>query len=169
MILSLIYARSENRVIGCDGGLPWRLPDDFKHFKQTTMGRPIIMGRRTFEDHNSVLPGRTNIVLTSREDFEYEGLVVARSLDEALAPYRNDDGEVFIIGGAGRFSAAIEDAQRVYETLVHAEVEGDTVLPKFGLADWDATVLSEHAADERHAYPFTITRYDRPRGDVAKR
>ena len=160
MILSLIFARSENRVIGKGGGLPWRLPDDFKHFKQTTMGHPLVMGRRTFEDHNTALPGRTNIVLSSRP-IDVEGITVKRTLDEALAPYRNSDEEVFIAGGAQLFASTFPQADRVYETIVHAEVEGDTRVPPFDFTGWQKTVLAEHAADARHAHAFTILRWYR--------
>ncbi len=163
MLLSLIYARSENRVIGRDGGLPWRLPDDFRHFKRTTMGHPLVMGRRTFEDHNTALPGRTNIVLTSRDRIDVDGIVVRRSLEEALAPYRGTDEEVFIAGGAGLFGETFPLADRVYETVVHAEVEGDTRVPPFDFTGWRRTLLEEHAADDRHAHAFTITRWDRER------
>lgn len=164
MLLSLIYARSENGCIGRDGRLPWRLPDDFAHFKRTTMGRPIIMGRRTFEDHSNVLPGRTNIVVTRQADFRGpEGIVVRTSLDAALAPYRRGDEEVFVIGGATLFEQAFPLAGRVYETLVHARIEGDTYLPAMDLTGWRATPLARHRADARHAHAFTITRYDRPR------
>jgi dihydrofolate reductase len=162
MMLSLIYARAENRCIGVGGKLPWRLPDEFAHFKRTTMGRPIIMGRRTFEDHRSVLPGRTNIVLTRRHEFSFDGLVIARDLDEALRPYRDSDGEVFVIGGAGLFAEAFPHARRVYETVVHATIDGDTFLPEFDFTGWSATVLERHPADARHAHAFTITRYDAP-------
>ncbi len=161
MWLSLIYARSENRVIGKDGGLPWRLPDDFRHFKTTTMGCPVVMGRRTFEDHQSVLPGRTNIVLTRDPDWSFEGVTVCRSLDDALTPYRGTDREVFVIGGAGLFAAALPQADRVYETVVHAVVDGDVRLPDFDLSRFEPEVLMEHAVDDRHPYAFTVTRYDR--------
>ncbi len=164
MPLALIYARSENRCIGRDGELPWRLPDEFKHFKRTTMGRPIIMGRRTYEDHNNLLPGRTNIVLTSRRDFEpAEGVLVRHSLDDVLCEFDDGAGELFVIGGAGLFAAAFPMAQRVYETVVHAEVDGDTFLPDFDFSGWTHTVLEEHPADERHAHAFTVRRYDRVR------
>lgn len=162
MILSLIYARSENRCIGRGGDLPWRLPDDFKHFKRTTMGHPIVMGRRTFEDHNTALPGRTNIVLTSRPDFAPPGVIVRRSLDEALAPYRGTDEEVFIAGGANVYAQAFPQADRVYETIVHARVEGDTYLPAFDFTGWRRALLEEHPADDRHPHAFTILRWDRP-------
>ncbi|QDU71119.1 dihydrofolate reductase [Mucisphaera calidilacus] len=161
MILSLIYARSENHVIGRDGKLPWRLPEDFRHFKRTTLGHPIIMGRRTFEDHNAVLPGRTNIVLTRNPDFPFPGITARRTLDDALAPYRDTDEEVFIIGGAGLFAEAFPMADRVYETVVHAEVEGDVVLSAFDFSGWNHEVLMEHPVDERHEIGFTVTRRSR--------
>ena len=161
MILTLIYARSENRCIGRGGDLPWRLPDDFRHFKRTTMGHPIVMGRRTFEDHNTALPGRTNIVLTGRACFAPEGVIVCRSLDDALAPYRGTDEEVFIAGGAKVYEQAFPQADRVYETVVHAVVEGDTRLPPFDFTGWRQQVLEQHPADDRHAHPFTIIRWDR--------
>ena len=92
MQLSHIYARSENRVIGRDGGIPWRLPDDFAHFKRTTMGRPIIMGRRTYEDHESALPGRLNIVVSRDADYKAaDGVVLAPSLEDAIARAKNLD------------------------------------------------------------------------------
>ncbi len=162
MQVSLIYARSENRCIGRDGGLPWRLPDEFQHFKRTTMGRPIVMGRKTFEDHQNVLPGRTNIVLSRNPLFKgIPGLVVRRSLQEVLSEYAGDAGEVFIIGGAGLFAEAFPLSQRVYETVVHADVEGDTYLPAFDVRAWRSTVLIEHGKDDRHAHAWTASRYDR--------
>lgn len=164
MKLSLIYARSENHVIGQGGRLPWRLPDDFKHFKASTMGHPIIMGRKTFEDHNSVLPGRTNIVLTGDPDWTFPGIVVKHSLAGALQPYQDTDEEVFVIGGASLLADAFGQADHVYETLVHAQVTGDVVLPAFDFTGWSANVLLQHAADDRHAHAFTATRYDRLRG-----
>ena len=161
MLLSLIYARSENRCIGRAGGLPWRLPDDFRHFKRTTMGHPIVMGRRTFEDHNTALPGRINIVLTRQPDFTFPGVTVRHTLDAALAPYRGTDAEVFIVGGADLYAQAFSRADRVYETVVHADIAGDTLLPAFDLCGFETVTLSEHPADDRHAYAFTILRHDR--------
>lgn len=169
MTLALIYARSENFCIGADGGLPWRLPDEFKHFKRTTMGCPILMGRRTYEDHDNVLPGRTNVVLTRRGDFAAkEGVVVRRDLDEAVAEFApggdgNASDTVFVIGGAGLFAEAFGKADRVYETVVHATVEGDTFLEPFDFSGWSATVLEQHPADDKHSHAYTATRYDRVR------
>ena len=163
--LNLIYARSENHVIGKDGHIPWRLPDDFKHFKQTTMGCPILMGRKTYEDHESALPGRLNVVITRQAEYQAaEGVAVVHSLEEAvaLAHEREPGKEVFVIGGVKFFTEAFEAAQRVYETVVHTTVEGgDAVLPAFDFYDWRTTVLQEHPADARHEHAFTVYRHER--------
>ncbi|MEM6259319.1 MAG: dihydrofolate reductase [Planctomycetota bacterium] len=163
MRLNQIYARSDNRVIGVDGRIPWRLPDDFKHFKRTTMGCPIIMGRKTYEDHQSALPGRLNLVITSNAGYKAaDGVVVAASLDEAIKLAQNESERAFIIGGIGLFVQTFDQAQTVYETVVHAEVDGDAVLPAFDFTGWQHEVLDEHAADGRHAHAFTVQRWDRP-------
>jgi dihydrofolate reductase len=172
--LSFIYAVSTNGVIGVDGHLPWRLPDDFKHFKSTTMGCPIIMGRRTFEDHQAVLPGRTNIVLTRDRDWPApQGITVAHSLEEALRPHAADERsesagappETFIIGGATLFAQTFTHCTRIYETRVHTHIDpatDTTYLPALDTTDWPRTPLLDHPADARHPHPFTITRLDRP-------
>ncbi len=157
-----IYARSENRVIGADGRIPWRLPDDFKHFKQTTMGCPIIMGRKTYEDHASALPGRLNLVVTRNSDYEAaEGVEVVASLDAAIQRASNESDRVFIIGGVGLFEQTFDQVQTVYETVVHTEIHGEAVLPEFDFTGWQREVLQQHPADDRHAYAFTVVRWDR--------
>ncbi|MEM7681550.1 MAG: dihydrofolate reductase [Planctomycetota bacterium] len=163
MLLSLIYARSRNRVIGADGGIPWRLPDDFAHFKRTTLGKPIVMGRKTYEDHNSALPGRLNLVVTRNIDYAVaKGVEVMPSLEAALARAAQDSDQAFVIGGVGLFEAALPKAQAVYETVVDADIAGDAVLPQFDFTDgWTTRVLQEHRADERHAHAFTVYRHDR--------
>lgn len=161
-LVAQIYARSENRIIGADGRIPWRLPDDFKHFKQTTMGRPIIMGRKTYEDHQSALPGRLNLVVTSNADYQAaEGVEVVTSVDASLVRAAQDNDQAFIIGGVGLFEQTFDQARTVYETIVHTEIDGDAVLPRFDFTGWRCTVLEEHAADDRHAFAFTIQRWDR--------
>ncbi|MFN3167833.1 MAG: dihydrofolate reductase [Phycisphaeraceae bacterium] len=160
--LAHIYARSENRVIGAGGRIPWRLPDDFRHFKRTTMGRPIIMGRKTYEDHESALPGRLNLVVTSNPDYQAAGgVVVTRSLDEAIERAARESDLAFVIGGVGLFDQTFDRVQTVYETVVHAEVAGDAVLPAFDFSDWRCTMLEQHPADDRHPHAFTIRRWDR--------
>lgn len=160
--LAQIYARSENRVIGVDGRIPWRLPDDFAHFKQTTMGHPIIMGRKTYEDHESALPGRLNLVITSSPGYRAaEGVAVVSSLDDAIQRAAADSDQAFIIGGVGLFAQTFGRVQTVYETVVHTEINGDAVLPAFDFTGWQHEVLQEHPADSRHAYAFTVQRWDR--------
>ena len=160
--IAQIYARSENRVIGVDGRIPWRLPDDFKHFKKTTMGCPIIMGRNTYEDHESALPGRLNLVITTNPNYQaVEGIEVVTSLDAAIVRAAKDNDKAFIIGGVGLFKQTFDKVQTVYETIVHTEIVGDAVLPAFDFTGWRCEKLEEHPADDRHKFAFTIQRWDR--------
>lgn len=160
--LAQIYARSKNHVIGKDGQIPWRLPDDFKHFKRTTLGCPIIMGRRTYEDHESALPGRLNLVVTRDASYRAaDGVEVVTSLDEAIRRAGDENDRAFIIGGVGLFEQTFERVQTVYETVVHTDIQGDTVLPAFDFTGWSTQVLEEHSADDRHAFAFTVYRHER--------
>lgn len=136
--ISLVVARADNGVIGANGQLPWRLPDDLKHFKQLTLGKPCIMGRKTWDSlPKKPLPGRTNIIVTRRTDFVAEGAVVAHSFDEALAmAARENTSEIMVIGGADIFAAALPGASRVHLTQVHAAPEGNVCLPAFPASDW---------------------------------
>jgi len=165
MILSLIYAVADNRIIGKNGKLPWRLPDDFKHFKATTLGHPIIMGRTTFESDAGLLPDRVNIVLSRDEDARLramaKGAQGCASLEDALAPYQNTEEEIFVIGGATVYTEAFPLCRRVYETRVHASPEGDTLLPDFDLSGFELKEEKTHAADARHAFDFTIRIWER--------
>ncbi|WP_298734170.1 dihydrofolate reductase [uncultured Chitinophaga sp.] len=158
MIVSAIVAAAENNAIGRDNQLPWRLPADLKYFKQTTMGKPIIMGRKTFESLGKPLPGRPNIVITRQADYAREGLIVTASLQEALdAASTFDTDEVFITGGAEIFAQALPSLiQRVYLTRVHANVEGDTFFPVLAKEEWQLVSSQLHPADEKHAYAFTF-------------
>lgn len=165
MILNIIAAISDNGVIGRDGELPWHLRDDMKWFKETTMGHPIVMGRRTYESNGGVLEGRANIVVSRSMDEHTPGIEVARSLDNALSLAKehldNPAGEVFIIGGAGVYEEALLKAERLYLTRVHATVEGDTWFPR---VDWDRWRLlreDRHEADERNEFAFSICVYER--------
>jgi len=132
MTLSIIVAMTDDRVIGRDNALPWRLPEDLKRFKTITMGHPIIMGRRTFESIGKPLPGRRNIVVTSRP-LAAAGVQTARSLNEALALCPEGEGERFVIGGARMFEEALSRADKIYLTLVHADVPGDVRFPPVNL------------------------------------
>ena len=165
MRISLIWAMARNRVIGRGDGLPWRLPKDRTFFMSTTMGKPVIMGRRTFETLDRPLPGRTNIVV-SRSGFRADGIVAAPDLDTAfrLAGERCEaDGvnECFVAGGADIYALSLPRADRLYVTLVDAELEGDTFFPPLEFVDFEVVAVENHPADDRHAYPFTIRILDR--------
>ena len=148
--VSLHLARADNGVIGRDGGLPWRLPADLKRFKAQTMGRPMIMGRKTFESVPAPLPGRRHIVLTRDPAWQAEGAEVARDVPEALALAGEDAA---VIGGAEVFALFLPLAERVELTEVHRAVEGDTIVPPF--TGWRETARENHpAAEGRPAYSF---------------
>ena len=144
-MITMVVARGGNGVIGRDGGLPWHLPADLRHFKAVTMGKPIVMGRRTFESIGRPLPGRHNIVLT-RGDWTADGVTVVADLAAALAAAGG--GEVAIIGGATVYAAALPLVRRVHLTEVHAEPAGDTILPSFDPAIWIETTRDDHADDD---------------------
>ncbi|NVB43104.1 dihydrofolate reductase [Pseudenhygromyxa sp. WMMC2535] len=157
MRVALIAAVSENGVIGRDQDLPWHLPDEFRHFKRTTQGHHVIMGRRTWESQGKPLPKRVNLVVTSRPDFQAPGAQIVRSLAEGLALAREaGDDEAFVIGGTRLYAEALALADRLYLTRVHAEVEGDAHFPAFDRSAWTEVERREHPADERHAHAFTI-------------
>lgn len=151
---------SLNRVIGKDGGIPWHLPAELKLFKSLTMGHHIVMGRRTYESINRLLPGRTTVIVTRNRFYEVPGAVVVHSLKEAIAAC-GDDPEIFVIGGAEIFEEAIPLAHRIYLSIVQAEVEGDTYMPHFARAEWKEVVRETHPADARNQYAFEFTVLDR--------
>ena len=162
MKASLIVAVSENGVIGKDGGLPWRLPADLKHFKNTTMGHHLIIGRRTWDEVGKPLPGRTMVVVTRSRQFSAEGALVAHSIEEALEVAARDD-EPFIGGGAYIYRLALEKQliDRLYLTRVHAEVEGDTFFPDVDFADWRLVSEDHREPDEKNQYACSFLVYDR--------
>ena len=159
-MLSVICAVARNGTIGRDGGLPWRLPADLAHFKRVTWGKPILMGRRTHESIGRALPGRRNVVLTSRPDFRPEGCETARDLAGALA-LCGDAAELVAIGGALLYAEALPRARRLYLTRVHADVEGDVRFPAFDAGEWREVERSDHPRDERHAHAFSIATLER--------
>jgi dihydrofolate reductase len=159
-VISLIAALSHNRVIGRDGDLPWRLPDDSKHFRHTTMGKPVVMGRKTWESFGGVLEGRENVVVTRQPDYHAPGATVVSSLDEALRRLKDRD-EIFIAGGEALYSEALPRADRLYLTFVDAEVDGDARFPEFDRGAWRELERLEHPADKRHAHAFSIVTLER--------
>lgn len=157
---SIIVAMSENRVIGRDGDLPWRLPDDLKRFKALTMGHHMLMGRRTYESIGRPLPGRTTIVLTRDPEWRAEGVLRAHSLEAALKlaapPESTESSGPFIVGGGELYQQALPLVNRMYLTLVHATVEGDAYFPDFDRGDWETIAEERHEADDRHEYAFSF-------------
>lgn len=156
MRISLIVAISRNGVIGRDGDLPWRLPADLARFKRLTMGHPVLMGRKTYESIGRPLPGRTNIVLSRKPDFEAAGCLSCTDLESGLrAAEEEGTGECFVMGGAGVYEATLPRASRIFLTRVQADIEGDVSLSSLREAEWRETSREEHPADERHAHSFT--------------
>ena len=150
--VTLIYARATNGAIGKDGDLPWRLPADLKRFKALTTGKPMIMGRKTFESLPGLLPGRRHIVLSRHDNFDAEGAEIAHSSKEALA--MAGDGAVSIIGGAAIYDVFLPSADKVELTQIHADYDGDTFMPPLG-PEWSIIQQSDHdAVDGRPAYSF---------------
>ena len=158
--ISLIVAMGKNRVIGASGRVPWHLPNELKLFKNLTMGHHIVMGRKTYESIDRLLPGRTTVIVTRQRDYTVPGAIVAHSIDEALDACRGDD-EIFVIGGADLFRETLPIADRLYLTVVDAAPEGDTFMPEFDMTDWRETSAEDFAADEKHAYAYRLVIYDR--------
>lgn len=167
-IISFVVAMDRNHLIGVDGDLPWHLPDDMKHFRQVTMGKPVLMGRVTYESIPArfrPLSGRTNIILTRQEDYSAPGCVVAHTLDEALASMP-DEPELMVIGGAQIFEQLLPQADRLYLTLVDGEFEGNVYFPELDMDQWQERSRQTHEQDEKHPVPFTILLLERlPKND----
>jgi dihydrofolate reductase len=164
-MISLVVAMSRNRVIGRDNTLPWRLPEDLKHFKATTLGKPVLMGRRTFESIGKPLPGRINLVLTRDSRWVADGVTVVHSIDEALSGV-GDVEEVAGIGGAEVFRLLMPLATRIYVTLVDADIPGDTVFPPLEQSQWTQVSSRRFPADARNAYDMTFITLERVPADA---
>lgn len=154
--ISLIAAMDRNRVIGHGGELPWHLPNDLRWFKRCTMGKPMIMGRRTWESIGRPLPGRTSIVLTTDQSYTAEGARVVHSLEDALQQAAAEADEVMIIGGGVLFGETISLAHRLYLTVIQGECEGDTWFPFFATDDWNETFSEHHEADEKNPWDHSF-------------
>ena len=157
--ISLVVAMDENRLIGRAGQLPWRLPEDLKHFRRLTLGKIILMGRKTFSSLGKPLDQRDNWVLSREPGFKAEGCRVFAGLDAALALH--DGGELMVIGGAEVYRQTLPQAQKLHITRVHARLEGDTWFPEFNAADFKETARSDHPADFRHAHPYSFITLER--------
>ena len=160
--ISFVVAYDRNRAIGKDNHLPWRLPDDMKHVRAVTIGKPMIMGRRTWDSIGRPLPGRTSIVLTRDRTFRCDGCVVARTADEALK-LAGTAPEIIVFGGARVFEEFLPRADRIYLTEVETEADADTHFPKLDPAEWREVERVRHPADERHAHAFSFVTLERVR------
>jgi dihydrofolate reductase len=166
MIITLVVAVAENGVIGRGGGLPWHLSSDLKTFRRVTMGKPVIMGRRTFQSLKKPLDGRDNIVVTRDSDFKADGAIVAPTFEAALAKAeqcartRGTD-EVMVIGGADIFAASLPLAGRIYKTEVHGAPEGDTVMPAVDWARWQEISREALPRGQRDDYGATLVLLER--------
>ena len=160
--LSLIVAMAKNRVIGADNKIPWHLPNELQLFKRLTMGHHIVMGRKTYESINRLLPGRTTVIVTRQRDYTVPGAVIAHSSRDAIDACQGDD-EIFVIGGADLFRETLPLADRLYLTVVDAEPEGDVLMPDFDATAWRETSAQAFAPDEKHAHAYRSAVYDRLR------
>jgi dihydrofolate reductase len=160
-MISFLVAMDENRIIGKDNQLPWSLPEDLKYFKRVTMGHPIIMGRKTHESIGRVLPGRENIVITRQLNYQSEGCTVFYSVQELVKYCREQDTEVFVIGGAEIFNEMFTFADRLYITLIHESFDGDTYFPEFDLNEWELTSSETGIKDEKNPYDYEFRIYKR--------
>lgn len=158
--LSIIAAMAKNRVIGINNTLPWRLPEDLKHFKALTIGHHILMGRKTFDSLGRPLPGRTSVVITRSKDLRLPGCIVANSIEDAIAAC-NQDNEVFIIGGAELYLQALDFADRIYLTEIQTEFEGDAWFPEFDRKLWQENERRPGISENGLGYEFVV--YDKKR------
>ncbi|WP_026914253.1 dihydrofolate reductase [Christiangramia portivictoriae] len=159
-MITMIAAAAENNALGKDNDLVWHLPDDFKRFKRLTSGHHIIMGRKTFESFPKLLPDRTHVIITRKEDYSPENTIVVHSMEEALKVSKLDE-QAFIIGGGEIYKMGMEYADRIELTRVHGEFEADTHFPEINRNDWELVKDQYHEKDEKHDYSFTYLTYDR--------
>lgn len=164
----MIAAVARNGVIGRENALPWHLPADLRRFQALTMGHSVILGRKTFQAIGRVLPGRRWIVLTRDAGWRYPGVEVAHDLGQVLRDLAGEE-EVFVAGGAEVYAQALPLADRIYLTLVEAEVAGDARFPAWDPAEWKLEADESHPADGRHPYPFRFLRYERVRAGLENR
>jgi dihydrofolate reductase len=161
-VITLIVAVSDNGVIGRDNTLPWHLPDDLKRFKRLTLGKPMIMGRKTFESIGKPLPGRRNIVVTRDTNYHHEGVEVVHGTGQALEATA-DAPEVMVIGGAELFRLFLPSAGRIHLTRVHGTIDGNVMWPALDIRQWEVIEREQHEADERHAHAMTFEVWEKRR------
>jgi dihydrofolate reductase len=154
-IISGVVAIAENRVMGKNNQLPWHLPADLRHFKNVTMGKPILMGRKTYESIGKPLPGRCNVIITSDETYHAPGCVVATCIDNAFAAV-SDSEEICIIGGAGLFQQTLPQIQCLYLTIIHHPFDGDTFFPELDWSEWKEIQREDHQPDDSNRYAYSF-------------
>ena len=164
MIISFVVAVANNGVIGKNGTMVWRQANDMQFFKNITWGMPVIMGRKTFQGLGKALPGRKNIVITRQPDWKAEGVVIVRSLDDALFVAQETDAkEAFVIGGGEIYRLAIEKVKRIYLTRINAEPEGDTFFPDLDTKVWRLVSKDDQEKDEKNQYDYSFQVWEKKR------
>ncbi len=162
MLISFVAAAATNNAIGKDGKMPWHLPNDMKHFKNVTWGMPVVMGRKTFESLGKALAGRKNIVITRQSGWKAEGVVLVKSIEDALFVAKQTDAkEVMVIGGGEIYKALIGKAGRIYLTRVQAEPDADTFFPIIDPMQWHIMNQKNYEADEKNAYNYSFQVWER--------
>ena len=166
MKLSLIVAMARNNTIGIDNTLPWHLPNDLKYFRATTMGKPVVMGRKTYESIGRPLPGRPNIVITRQADFHADGVAVVSSLEAAIEMAARlavdvESDEIMVMGGAEIYRQVLPLVERMYVTEVDADIDGDAFFPEFDRHGWTESARESHAPCEKNPHPYSFVVYDR--------
>lgn len=160
MQISLIVAMTKNRVIGANNQLPWHLPADLRHFKSLTLGKPIVMGRKTYESIGKPLPGRTNIILTQQPNYHAEGCLVVHSIDAVLSA-ANDAAELMIIGGSSIYAEFLPLAQKIHLTEIAAAIVGDAYFPELTNIEWQKIAQEDYQADEKNVYNYSFVTLER--------
>ncbi|TDB50315.1 MULTISPECIES: dihydrofolate reductase [Bacillaceae] len=158
-MISLIVAMDNNRLIGKENDLPWRLPADLQYFKQTTTGHTIVMGRKTFESIGKPLPNRRNVILTGNKDYHHEGVKVIHSVDDLIS--LEEESELFVIGGATVYEQTMNVATRLYVTHIEEAFEGDTYFPEIDSSVWKEVSKKQGVKDEKNPYVYYFTVYER--------
>lgn len=162
-ILSMIVAHADNRIIGKDNDMPWHLPADLAYFKKTTLGKPVVMGRKTYESIGRPLPGRQNIVISRNADYQLDGVDVVSSVDEALLKAGNV-AEIMVIGGGAIYQHCMPAADKLYITHIDANIDGDTQFAEYDVEnDWQKISSEFYPADDKNAYDLTFCVYERKR------
>ena len=166
MRLSMVMAMDINRLVGKDGGLPWHISSDLQYFKRVTMGKPVIMGRRTYDSMGKPLPGRPNIVITRNKDWSVEGVQRASSLEEAfeLAAGHTEE-EIMVIGGASICAEAMQHTDRLYLTVIDHEFDGDTWLESYQPDQWQQVSSEAHDETADGGYRYTYNVFERPKAE----